>query len=194
MNKALFFNFIGCLMSNKKLAYMEFIGSAFVFAFGMLVKYAFTLSEGDVWSYFISSVNNSAWEQMKPFTFPFFIWSVIELAVLRLPVVRFVPSKVAVFYIYWSAGLFYMAAYNSFFDGIWRILLFVGLLVIILISHYISYVFITKSKVINSFFIPSLIALVMFIAMFIVFTPYAPHGALFYDSTADGYGLSASEI
>ena len=100
-------------MYNKKLAFMEFIGSAFVFSFGMLVKYAFILSEGDVWSFFISSVNNSAWEQLKPFTFPFFIWSVIELSILRLPVVRFVPSKVAAFYIYWAAGLFYMAVYNS---------------------------------------------------------------------------------
>ena len=80
-------------MYNKKLAFMEFIGSAFVFLFGMLVKYAFILSEGDVWSFFISSVNNSAWEQLKPFTFPFFIWSVIELSTLRLPVVRFVPSN-----------------------------------------------------------------------------------------------------
>ena len=41
-------------MYNKKLAFMEFIGSAFVFSFGMLVKYAFILSEGDVWSFFIS--------------------------------------------------------------------------------------------------------------------------------------------
>ena len=110
-------------MDNKKLALMEFIGSAFVFSFGMLVKYAFILSEGDVWSFFISSVNNSAWEQLKPFTFPFFIWSVIELAVLRLPVIRFVPSKVAAFYIYLALGLFYMAVYNSFFEGLWRILL-----------------------------------------------------------------------
>lgn len=176
-------------MNNKKLAYMEFIGSAFVFSFGMLVKYAFVLSEGDVWSYFISSVNNSVWEQMKPFTFPFFIWSVIELAILRLPVIRFVPSKVAAFYIYWSAGLFYMVIYNSFFNGLWRILLFIGLFIIILISHYISYKIITKSKIIPSFFIPSLVALVLFIAMFIVFTPYAPHGALFYDSISGGYGL-----
>lgn len=38
-------------MYNKKLAFMEFIGSAFVFSFGMLVKYAFILSEGDVWSF-----------------------------------------------------------------------------------------------------------------------------------------------
>lgn len=176
-------------MYNKKLAFMEFIGSAFVFSFGMLVKYAFILSEGDVWSFFISSVNNSAWEQLKPFTFPFFIWSVIELAILRLPVVRFVPSKVAAFYIYWAAGLFYMAVYNSFFEGLWRILLFVGLFIIILVSHYISYKIITKAKIISSFFIPSLVALVLFMAMFIFFTPYAPHGALFYDAINGGYGL-----
>lgn len=178
-------------MNNKKLVFMEFVGAAFVFSLGMLMKYAFILSDRAVWSFFISSVNNSAWEQMKPFTFPFFIWSVIELAVLRLPVVRFVPSKVVTFYIYLAVGLFYIAVYNSFFEGIWRILLFVGLFLIILISHYISYKMITSSKIISSFFVPSLVALVLFIAMLIVFTPYAPHGVLFYDTELGIYGLNS---
>lgn len=179
-------------MDKKKLALMEFFGAVFVFAFGMLLKYAFLLSNGAVWSFFISSVNNSAWEQIKPFTFPFFIWSVIELAVLRLPVARFVPSKVVTFYIYWAAGLFYMVMYNSFFEGLWRILLFAGLFVIVLVSHYISYKLLTKAKIISSFFVPSLVALVLFIAMFIFFTPHAPHGALFYDAESGIYGLSNS--
>lgn len=178
-------------MGNKRLVGMEFLGSIFVFLFGVLVKYAFILSEGDVWSFFISSVNNSAWEQMKPFTFPFFIWTVIELAVLRLPVARFATSKIVAFYIYWASGLFYMAMYTSLFEGLWRILLFAGLFVIILIGHFASYKLFTKVRTIGGFFIPALVALVIFIAMFILFTPYAPHGALFFDSNAGSYGLAS---
>lgn len=178
-------------MDKRKFVGMEFLGAFFVFGFGMLAKYALILSQGDVWSFFISSINNSAWEQMKPFTFPFFIWSVIELAVLRLSVARFIASKVTAFYIYWALGLFYMAVYTSFFEGIWRILLFAGLLIIILVGHLISYKLFTKVKIIEGFFIPSLVALAIFAIMFVLFTPYAPHGALFYDSTAGTYGLLA---
>lgn len=178
-------------MDKKKFVRMEFLGAIFVFCFGMLAKHALILSEGDVWSFFISSVNNSAWEQMKPFTFPFFIWSVIELAVLRLSVAQFIASKVTAFYIYWALGLFYMVMYTSFFEGMWRILLFAGLFVIILVGHLISYKLFTKVNAIKGFFIPSLVALAIFIIMFVIFTPYAPHGALFYDSTANTYGLFA---
>lgn len=166
-------------MVNKKLAFMEFIGAAFVFSFGTLAKYAYTLSGGEVWSSFISSVNSSAWEQIKPFTYPFFIWSVIELAVLRPSVVRFVPSKTAAFYIYWAAALFYMAAYDSLFKDVWRVLLSFGLFIIILAFHYASYKIITKSKLIESFFVPSIAAIIIFIAILIFFTPYPPGGALF---------------
>lgn len=178
-------------MEKKKLIRMELFGAFFVFLFGMLVKYAFIFSDGAVWSFFISSVNNSAWEQMKPFTFPFFIWSVIELAVLRLPVARFAASKTVAFYIYWASGLFYMAMYTSFVNGVWRIILFLGLFVIIFIAHFASYKLFTKANVIGGLFVPSLVALVIFIAMFILFTPYTPHGALFFDSTAGAYGLAA---
>ncbi len=170
---------------------MELFGAAFVFLFGLLVKYAFILSGGEVWSFFISSVNNSAWEQMKPFTFPFFIWTVIEIAVLRPSAAGFVTSKIAAFYIYWAIGLFYMVMYNSLFEGAWRALLFGGLFVIILAGHFASYELFTKAKGIEGFFIPSLAALVIYIAMFILFTPYPPHGALFFDVTSGAYGLDA---
>lgn len=178
-------------MDKKKLIKMELFGATFVFLFGLLVKYAYILSGGDVWSYFISSINNSAWEQMKPFTFPFFIWTVIEMAILRPSVAGFATSKIVAFYIYWAFGLFYMVMYNSFFEGVWRALLFGGLFIIILFGHFVSYELFTKAKAIENFFVPALAAIVIFIAMFILFTPYTPHGALFFDAASGTYGLAA---
>lgn len=178
-------------MKKQRLFKMELLGAAFVFLFGMLLRYSLYLSDGAVWSYLISSVNGSAWEQMKPFTIPFFIWCIIELAVIRPSLLKFITSKIIVFYAYLCAGLFYMVLYTAIAEGAWRLFVYAGLFVIILLSHICSYKLICSRAKTEIYIIPCLAALVIFVWMMIIFTVHPPKAALFFDTFTGTYGLDA---
>lgn len=72
-----------------------FLSVLVIFAFGLLLRFSFSLSEHASWSYIVSSVNASAWELFKPFALSFIGMIIISLSALRPSLLRFVCDSIS---------------------------------------------------------------------------------------------------
>ena len=166
------------------------IGAGVIFAFGLIIHYSYILSGGTVWSILISSINNSAWELLKPFAIAYITWIVIELSVLRPSLLHFICAKVIMLYIFAFAVIIYSLCVGHFVDSFLSEIIFMGgILIIITAVQIISYKIYDSKVKIEIFWVPLFIALPLFCIMILFFSLYPPHFIVFRDLDSNTYGL-----
>ena len=80
--------------------YFWLISTLFVFMSGFVMQISYRTSGAAAWSYFVSSINDSPWEQIKPFVLACIMWSFVKLSVLRPPLLHFVSCEILSFHIF----------------------------------------------------------------------------------------------
>lgn len=154
---------------------LSLIGAAVIFAFGIILHYSYIISGGTVWSILISSVNNSAWETVKPFAIAYIMWIVIELSVLRPSLLRFVCAKIIMLHMLTFSIIGYSLCINMFADTRYReIILLGGIFAVITAVQILSYKLYDSNLKPEIFWIPVLISLFLFMIMILFCTVYPP--------------------
>lgn len=162
------------------------IGAVIIFVFGTIIHYSYITSGGTVWSFLISSVNNSAWETVKPFAIAYIIWIVIELSFLRPSLLHFVCAKIVMLYLFAFMAIIYSLCINMFFISEWsNFILLGGIFLIIVFVQILSYRIYNSKVKLEIFAIPILLALFLFLIMILFFTVYPPPFRVFYGTEFD---------
>lgn len=173
---------------SKKLLKYDIIGFIFVSILGTLSHFFFEWSGDNTFIGLFTPINESAWEHLKLIFFPYLIWSIIELIIMK---------KTNIFSSKFIGVIVGMAATLSFFytyTGIigknidWLNILsfFIG----VIIAFFIDYILIKSEKLKNkSINITAIILFVIMSAIFILFTFAPPIIPLFKDPITSSYGI-----
>lgn len=166
------------------------IGAVVIFAFGLILHYSYIISDGTVWSILISSINNSAWEILKPFAIAYIMWIIIELSVLRPSLLHFICTKILMLYLLAFMVIIYSLCVRYFVNSFLSEIIFMsGILIIIATVQIISYKIYASKIKLEIFCIPILIAMLLFFIMILFFSLYPPHFIVFRDFESGLYGL-----
>ena len=176
-------------MNKKKLFIWETIGVFAIIALGVVIHFAF-----DWLSQFkplagLLAVNESIWEHAKLTFIAPLIFAIIEFFIIRKDGNNFVVAKVASFFAATLAMimLFYTCAGIL---GRHCIVLDLTIFVVsIIIAQMVSYKLLTMDKLHMGYYITSMVALVIMIGVFYLFTFYPPALPLFYDYNSELYGI-----
>lgn len=167
-----------------------FFGAAVIFVFGFVLHISYITSGGTVWSVLISSVNDSAWETLKPFAIAYIMWIVIELSYFRPSLLHFVCAKILMLYFFSVLMIVYCLFVRRFVSGIPSEVFFYGgiydILCVVQLLSYRMYKSPVKTEI---FYIPILLSLFLILVMILLFSIYPPHIIPFYDFKADIYGV-----
>lgn len=174
-------------MNRRKLIRLELLLSVAMFGFGLLMALSPIMSGDAVWSHLLAGVNRSPWESFKPFMLSFVVFSVIVLGGARLPLARFVCAYVFCLYTYTSLGLFAAVLYNGVSP--YNLTYYIAIFLLGIVCRFAAANLMFSKRNWNFLFVPALVALALYILMFLFFTPCPPHTPLFFDSLLGKYGF-----
>ena len=165
----------------------EFLGILYIIIFGSVLHFTFELSGENNIIAIISSVNESVWEHLKLGFWPAVFFVMIEYPFLKKK--NFLLAKaVSIFLIPLSIVLLFYSytailGYNMF---VMDILTFMAAVVIGQAASFKILEYKDLPKSLNYF---ALVAVVLLVLTFIVFTFYPPHLPIFKDPVTGGYGI-----
>ena len=169
---------------------MELIGIPFTYAVGILLHYSFILSNSYILTIFFGSVNESLWEHIKVFAFPYIIWSCVELSFVRRSFKKFVVAKICGLYTLILSMTLAFSAYFGFVGkyNFW-ILDVVISLCLIFISYFVSHELLISKWHLEEFFVVAILALAVFLSMYLTFSVIPPEINFFWDYRNSIYGI-----
>lgn len=175
--------------SKKKYLLMERIGAVFVIISSVILHFIYDWTGGETTAALFGAVNESVWEHIKIFTFPYVVWSFIELFCVRPPFRRFVAVKgLTLYFLLLSIPVFFYT-YTSLIGHsiLWVDILSAFLLTIM--TFYISYKLMTDFPNIDRYYRLSLFLFILYYITFVFFTMSPPEIFLFRDPISGGYGI-----
>jgi len=171
-----------------KLLKWQIGGMIFLLLFGSLWHFMFELTGRNLIGAAFFPVNESVWEHMKLFFYPFLIFSVIEWFFIGKDFSGFFVAKswTCFFMIIMILGLFYLL--EIFFPGNFVKDIVITVIVII-VALFVDYK-IMKEVNSNGFVnFSSVVAIVMIGILMAFFTFFPPHNTIFQDHPSGGYGI-----
>ena len=179
-------------MEKKQLCRLEMWGVLFTFCAAVVLHFSYQFSDGAVWTILFGAVNESVWEHIKILALPYLFWAFIERCLVQVPLRRLIVAK--------TAGLYFIAAATALgyfaYTGIaGHSILFVDIFCSFLwiaLAHWISCRLTQSTRQMEGYFTIASFALLLFIAMCLVFTVNPPHIKLFEDPVTGLYGLSSA--
>ena len=179
---------------DKKLKRLEFAGAVFVFVCGTLLHFLYEWSNKNVVGILFGSVNESVWEHIKIFAFPYLVWGVRELAFSIGYFRQFVVAKVFGLYLQCILIISFYYLYSSIigYSILWLDIL--SVFVWICFSQLFSFKLTTGQRDVRGLFPFALGLLFLFGAMYFCFTAVPPHIDLFKDPVTGMYGIIPKNI
>ncbi len=169
---------------------MERWGVFFVYLCAVILHFIFDWSKGSVLASLFGAVNESTWEHIKIFAFPYAVWSLIELLCIRtLEFRKFVAAKtLSLYFLIFSIPAFFYTYSSIIGKNIAIVDILSGLLLTIM-TFYISYTLKTKCENIGRYYRISLFLLCIYYIAHFFLTALPPHFFLFKDPITGGYGI-----
>ncbi len=148
--------------------YFWFISVAAIFVFGTILSLSYQLSDRAAWSWLLGSINDSAWEWVKPYAIVYIFWVFVELSCLRPSLARFVCSKIIFLYGF-VGGAFGML--KSVTDTMWRY----GVIILLLAAvQWMAYALYNSGKRCDYFLVPLLVCFGIMFFMLLFFSVCPP--------------------
>ncbi|QVK17553.1 hypothetical protein KHQ81_11935 [Mycoplasmatota bacterium] len=166
------------------------VGTIFIILFGSLLHFVYEWSGNNPLVGIFGAVNESTWEHLKLLFWPALLFSIVEYIFLDKDYNNYITAKAVSFYL----GIFLIISLFYTYTGIiGENCLFMDIAIFIIsviISQYIGYKIMTSDKdVSKQVNIISLIAIVILIFAFVIFTFDPPKIPLFKDPITGKYGI-----
>lgn len=179
----------GSMRKDKKYLFAERLGAGFVIISSIILHFIYDWSGGETLAALFGAVNESVWEHMKIFTFPYVVWSFIELFTLRPVFKRFVAVKgLTLYFLLLSIPTFFYTYTALIGHSILVVDILSGFLLTIM-TFYISYRLATGFPNIDRYYRLSLFLLILYYITYVFFTMSPPKIFLFRDPVTGGYGI-----
>lgn len=179
----------GSMRKDKKYLFAERLGAGFVIISSIILHFIYDWSDGETLAALFGAVNESVWEHMKIFTFPYVVWSFIELFTLRPVFKRFVAVKgLTLYFLLLSIPTFFYTYTALIGHSILVVDILSGFLLTIM-TFYISYRLATGFPNIDRYYRLSLFLLILYYITYVFFTMSPPKIFLFRDPVTGGYGI-----
>lgn len=172
-----------------RLKKFEIAGILFVVILSIFLQNLFSLTDRNLIGVMFGSVNNSIWEFAKTLLLPYFLWSMIELLSVRVPFRKFVVSKTVSLYFLGLSYILLTLATNLLGLCTNSLPELVAAVVCVSAAQYLSLRLIRSEFSTNNLFMPSILMLLLFAALFLSFTVFPPEMYIFKDRDTGFYGI-----
>ncbi len=174
---------------NKKVLRWEIGGILFIVALGFFLHFAYELSgESQIVALF-AAVNESVWEHLKLAFWPALLYAIIEYPFIKNDSNNFLIAKTASLYITPIIIVFLFYSYKALF-GEHNLFIDISIFILaIIIGQLVSYKILTSPQLPRVYSIISLVALLVIISVFLLFTFYPPRLPIFMDMNTGEYGI-----
>ncbi len=172
----------------KRALKWELIGIIFIVVLGSFLHFAFDLSGQWPPLALIAAVNESVWEHLKLGFWPALFYALIEYRYLGKSTTNFILAKVTCLYLISVSitALFYL--YTAFIEDMLVADIAIFVLAII-IGQMTGYCLLSHQKLPEHFRVLAIVALVISILVFSLFTFFPPHLPVFRDPLSGAYGV-----
>jgi hypothetical protein len=170
-----------------KVLHWEVLGIVFIFFLGSFLHFAFELSGYHKVVAVVAAVNESVWEHLKIGFWPAVFFALIEYPFLKKS--NFIAAKAVSLYVIPFSILVLFYVYTTILghdSPVLDILIFVAA---IMGGQFASYKIVESQDLQKKTKGFALIAVILLITAFVVFTFYPPHLSLFEDPFTGGYGI-----
>lgn len=178
-------------MSNLKdrLKKLEIAGILFVVILSIFLQNLFNLTDRNLMGVMFGSVNHSIWEFTKTLLLPYFLWSMIELLSVRVPFKRFVVSKTISLYFLGLSYILVTLVTNLLGLCTNSLPELTAAVACVAMAQYLSLRLIGSNFDIRNLYLPSILLLLLFAALFLSFTVFPPEMYIFKDRDTGLYGI-----
>lgn len=178
----------------NKIFRTEICGIFFVIIMSVFMQNLYSLCGRGLIGVMFGSVNNSIWETTKTILLPYAVWSMIELLSLRPKFHKFVATKTITLYFLGLSYILLCLIFSLFGQLSSYLPEFIAALVCIASASYLSYRLQFSHFKVESLFAPSIFLLLLFIAIYLSFTPFPPKLYMFMDRNTGLYGIIPKNI
>lgn len=176
-------------MELKKIKILSVVGFFVISIIGTILHFTYELSNGNLIVATFSAVNESVWEHLKIAVMPVFIWTIVELFLLKyrpdnlwIALLSKIITNMVLIVVLFYASLLITKAHNTVIS----ILIFYFS---ILIGQIIGIKVINMKKVnVNIEEISKYVVIIIFL-LFIFFTFLPPKASIFKDEVTQTYGV-----
>ena len=165
------------------------VGTVFIIIFGSILHFVYEWSGNNPIVAIFGAVNESTWEHLKLLFWPAFIYSIIEYIFVGKNFNNYITAKAVSYYIgiFLIISIFY--TYTGVFGDNYLIVDISIFIISVIISQYIGYRITTGNYEISSTLnFVSMIAIILLVLAFVLFTFYPPKIPLFQDPNSGEYG------
>lgn len=168
----------------------EIFSLFFVIIVGSFLHFLFEIS-----GYFypigaISAVNESVWEHLKLGFWPIVFLAPVEYKFIKERVKNFVIAKVVAAYIIPLSIIIIFYTYTAILGTNLLIMDILTFIIAVIIGHIISFKIMISQEKPRIMTIISLILILLFAIVFVLFTYFPPHLPIFQDSLTGQYGIT----
>lgn len=173
----------------KKIRMLSVVGFFFISIIGTMLHFAFEFSGDNLIVATFSAVNESIWEHLKIAVMPVFLWTIIELVILKYRsdnlwtsiFAKIVTNMLLIVLLYYIS-LFILGTHNS--------KVAIGIFYVsILVSQIIGYIVINMKKVDVKIEEVTKYSVLFIFLLFIFFTFIPPKAEIFKDEITQTYGV-----
>lgn len=176
-------------MVKDRLKKLEIAGVFFVIILSIFLQNLYSITNRNLVGVMFGSVNHSIWEFTKTLLLPYFLWSMIELLSLRTPFRRFVVSKTISLYFLGISYILITLVTNLLGLCTNALPELVAAVACVAMSQYLSLHLIRLDFNIKNLYMPSILLLLLFAALFLSFTVFPPEMYIFKDRDTGLYGI-----
>ncbi|MBU7018072.1 MAG: hypothetical protein HXS44_11235 [Theionarchaea archaeon] len=169
-----------------KVFHWEVLGIVFIFFLGSFLHFTFELSGYQKVVAVVAAVNESVWEHLKLGFWPAVLWALIEYPFLKRS--NFIAAKAVSLYVIPLSIVILFYLYTGILGHGSLVLDILIFALAIIAGQFASYK-ILESQHLNRMTGVCLVAVILLIVAFVVFTFYPPHVFLFEDPLTGGYGI-----
>ena len=172
-----------------RLKKLEIVGVFFVIILSVFLQNLYGITNRNLVGVMFGSVNHSIWEFTKTLLLPYFLWSMIELLSVRTPFRRFVVSKTISLYFLGISYILITLVTNLLGLCTNALPELVAAVACVAMSQYLSLCLIRSDFDTKNLYMPSILLLLLFAALFLSFTVFPPEMYIFKDRDTGLYGI-----
>lgn len=172
-----------------RLKRLEIAGIFFVIILSVFLQNLYSITNRNLVGVMFGSVNHSIWEFTKTLLLPYFLWSMIELLSVRTPFRRFVVSKTISLYFLGISYILITLVTNLLGLCTNALPKLVAAVACVAMAQYLSLCLIRSDFDTKNLYLPSILLLLLFAALFLSFTVFPPEMYIFKDRDTGLYGI-----
>lgn len=176
-------------MVKDRLKKLEIAGVFFVIILSIFLQNLYSITNRNLVGVMFGSVNHSIWEFTKTLLLPYFWWSMIELLSVRTPFRRFVVSKTISLYFLGISYILITLVTNLLGLCTNALPELVAAVACVAMAQYLSLRLTRSDFNIKNLYMPSILLLLLFAALFLSFTVFPPEMYIFKDRDTGLYGI-----